>query len=92
MANIINSLTLNTNNTSKNAVEKFNSFKKNSQVITAPDSLPKYSIDKILSQQDEYRRGIKQLTNKQKNKDNFLPKIVSVVIAGTISLLLMRKK
>ena len=91
MSDILNSLNMNTNNTSTAQIGEI-PFKKGANYITAPDSLPKYSIDKVLSERDEFRRNVQKETNTaNKVKENALPKIVSIAIAAIASILLMKK-
>lgn len=91
MSDILSSLNINTNNASTAQIGKI-PFKKSENYITAPDSLPKYSIDKVLSERDEFRRNVKKETKTaNKVKESALPKIVSIAIAAIASILLMKK-
>ena len=91
MSDILNSLNINTNNTSTAQIGEI-PFKKSENFVTAPDYLPTYSIDKVLSERDEFRRNVKKETNNtNKEKENALPKIISIAIAAIASILLMKK-
>ncbi len=93
MSYILNSQNMNINNTI--AARKIGNNSSAENTILAPSSLPKYSIDKVLQEQDEFRRNIRTAQNAQlypqKKKHPFI-KLAIVLTAVGSALLLKGKK
>lgn len=92
MTNIINSHNVNINNV-MNANQLY--FGKNTDnEVYAPVSLPKFSIDKLLQEKDEFRQQVKDDLHYQMKKESRKPsktKIIIAALAGLILLLFGRK-
>lgn len=92
MSNILNSQNTNINNAIP--ARKIGGENKQTRYIEAPQSLPKYSIDKVLEEKDEFRKNIKlaQYEELYKKKSNGLLKIGVILAAVTGFFLLKGKK
>lgn len=92
MSNILNSQNVNINNPIP--AKKIGEENKQSRYIEAPQSLPKYSIDKVLQEKDEFRKNIKQNQYEQlyKKKNNGILKIGVILVAIAGFFILKGKK
>lgn len=93
MSYILNSQNMNINNTI--AARKISNNSNTGNGIIAPSSLPKYSIDKVLQEQDEFRRNIRTAQNAQlypTKKKHPLIKLAVVLAAVSGAFLLKGKK
>ncbi len=92
MSNLINSPNINISN--EIAAKKLHSGHKESFFIEAPQSLPKYSINKVLQEKDDFRKEIILQHNEtwnKKNKRKILPKI-GIILAAAAGLFILKKK
>ena len=91
MSNILN--TQNTNVNNEIPARKLGGKSNFSRYIEAPQSLPKYSIDKVLQEKDEFRRNIIQTQNETlyKKKSNRLLKL-GIILAAVGSFFLLKGK
>ncbi len=83
----------NSNINNEIAASKLFSKSSTGRYIEAPQSLPKYSIDKALQEKDDFRRTIIQEQNKglYKKKNNPFLKI-GLILAAVGGFLLFKKK
>lgn len=91
MSNILN--TQNTNVNNEIPARKLEAKSNFGRYIEAPQSLPKYSIDKVLQEKDEFRRNIIQTQNETlyKKKSNGLFKL-GIILAAVGSFFLLKGK
>jgi len=92
MSNLINSTNININN--EIAAKKLHFGNKESFFVEAPQSLPKYSIDKVLQEKDDFRKQIILQQNETWNKQNkrrILPKI-GIILAAAAGFFILKKK
>ena len=91
MSNLL--ITQKTNTDNKIAASKIGSSTQKSRDVEAPQYLPKYSIDKVLREKDEFRRNITQQQNEKlyKKKNNFLLKL-GVIFAAVGGFFLLKGK
>lgn len=92
MSNILNSQNMNINNTI--AARKISGNTNSTNNILAPASLPKYSIDKVLQEQDEFRRNIRTAQNEQLYKTNKKHPLIKlgVILAAVGGFFLLKGK
>lgn len=92
MSNILNSQNMNINNTI--AAKKISNNTNYTSNIMAPASLPKYSIDKVLQEQDEFRRNIRTAQNEQLYKTNKKHPLLKlgVILAAVGGMFLLKGK
>lgn len=92
MSNILS--TQNTNVNNEIPARKLEAKSNFGKYIEAPQSLPKYSIDKVLQEKDEFRRNIVQTQNEtlyKKKSNNGLLKL-GIVLAAVGSFFLLKGK
>ncbi len=91
MSNLL--ITQNANTDNQIAASKIGSNTQKGRYIEAPQYLPKYSIDKVLREKDEFRRNITQQQNEKlyKKKNNFLLKL-GVILAAVGGFFLLKGK
>ncbi len=91
MSNIINSQNYNINNIYTQSAVSMG--KKSPAFVEAPNHLPKYSIDDVLNERDEFRHQIFENQRETlKKKQSKLPKIAFLLTVFTGTLLLSLKK
>lgn len=91
MSNMINSQNTNINNVIP--ARKIDGNIEFKRFVEAPQSLPKYSIDKILNEKDEFRRNLRiNEYEKQNKKKSGLLKLGVILAAITGFFLLKGKK
>lgn len=91
MSNILS--TQNTNVNNEIPARKLEAKSNFGRYIEAPQSLPKYSIDKVLQEKDEFRRNIVQTQNETlyKKKSNGLLKL-GIMLATVGGFFLLKGK
>ncbi len=92
MSNILNSQNSNINH--EIASTKIGKNNSTSRYVEAPQSLPRYSIHKILQEKDEFRKNITNKQNKElnKKKDNNFSKLGFIIATISAFFLLRGKK
>lgn len=97
MTNLINSQSMNNNNAiaARNISSENTQTKRNIPAVTAPDYLPKFSIDKALQEKDEFRKNVLysnyQTAEKSKKRKNNLCKL-AVMLAAAAGYIILKKK
>ena len=92
MSNIINSPNINNTNpiTAKN-ISETSVPARNIGVVEAPQQLPKYSINKVLQEKDEFRKNVLYSNYQSAKKKSILPKI-GVILAAVFGFLILKRK
>ena len=92
MSDLINSTNMNIN--SEIAAKKLSKNDERPAFIEAPKSLPKYSINGVLQEKDDFRKNIIMQQNPDlfsEKKKSILPKI-GVMVAAAAGFLIFKKK
>ena len=87
MTNIINSHNLNINNTTKSFKNSFG--KQNIYDEFDVVTLPKFSIDKVLQEKDEFRHQIKTELHNKQEKEKMKPGKTGIIIAALTGIILL---
>lgn len=93
VSNIIN--TQNTAGSNPAALNLFNKNKSQPAYIMAPNSLPKYSLNKALKQEDEFRKTVvneSTILNKQNKKSGSKKFLVAGAVLLTALCMKLKKK
>ena len=90
--NIISSQNLGSTNSA--AINLFKKENNSQPIIQAPNSLPKFSINKALLEDDEFRKNaISQYSNKKSKKTSFFkPIFLACIVLGTTLLVKSKLK
>ncbi len=97
MTNCISNIINTQNNAGSNpaALKLFNKNKQQNSYITAPDSLPKYSLNKALKQEDEFRKTVvneSTILNKPNKKSGSKKLLVAGAVLLTALCMKLKKK